>query len=199
MNMLQDFGKRPDGQRGMHPAARLVMAGAAALALLLGAAVAAHGQVTPSGDAGGLTISAGATGSGFYLQYGERKMVGLTGFVDVDSRSPFGLEFEGRWLEWKQTANVHAETYSAGPRYHRNIGKFQPYAKGMAGFGEFAFPYGLAQGHYFVATAGGGLDYHIRHRIYIRAADIEYQYWPQFTYGGMSSFGVSAGIRVRVF
>ncbi len=196
--MVHDFGKRPDGERKLRLGARMGFVGAI-LAFLLGSGVAAHSQVAPSGDAGGLNISAGATGSGFYLQYGERKMVGLTGFVDVDSRSPFGLEFEGRWLEWKQTANVHAETYSGGLRYHRNYGKFQPYAKGLAGFGEFAYPYGLAQGHYFLATAGGGLDYHVRRRIYIRAADVEYHYWPQFTYGAMSSFGVSAGIRVRVF
>ena len=126
-------------------------------------------------------------------------MVGITGFVDVDTRSPFGLEAEGRWLEWNQTANVHAETYSIGPRYHRNFGKLQPYAKGMLGFADFNFPYNLATGKYLTITAGGGLDYHLTRRIYIRAADFEYQFWPQFTFGSMSSLGVSSGIRVRVF
>jgi hypothetical protein len=109
------------------------------------------------------------------------------------------LEAEGRWLEWNQTANVHAETYSIGPRYHRNFGKLQPYAKGMLGFADFNFPYNLATGKYLTITAGGGLDYHLTRRIYIRAADFEYQFWPQFTFGSMSSLGVSSGIRVRVF
>ena len=172
---------------------------AAALILSLGAAGSARGQVKPAGDAGKLMISAGATGSGYYLQYGERKMLGITGFVDIDSRSPFGVELEGRWLEWNQTANVHAETYSLGPRYHRDIGKLNPYAKAMVGYSDFSFPYGLAQGKYLTVTAGGGLDYRLSRRIYLRAADVEYQYWPQFTYGATSSVGVSAGIRVRVF
>lgn len=175
------------------------VAAVALIALLLCAAGTARSQAAPAGDAGGLRITAGATGSGYYLQYGGRKMLGLTGFVDVDSRSPFGVELEGRWLEWRQTANVHAETYSMGPRYHRDIGKFQPYAKGLVGFANFAFPYGLAQGRYMTVTAGGGLDYHIRRRVYLRVADFEYQYWPQFTFGSMSSFGVSAGVRFRVF
>jgi hypothetical protein len=69
----------------------------------------------------------------------------------------------------------------------------------LIGYGHFNFPYNLGQGNYLMVTAGGGLDYHVRHRIYIRAADIEYQYWPQFTYGAMSSLSVSAGFRVRVF
>lgn len=196
--MLQYFGTRRGGRISLRPGGGVVAA-VGLIAYLLCAAGTSHSQTVPAGDAGGLRITAGATGSGYYLQYGGRKMLGLTGFVDVDSRSPFGLELEGRWLEWRQTANVHAETYALGPRYHRNIGKFQPYAKGLVGFGNFAFPYGLAHGHYMMVTAGGGLDYHIRRRIYLRVADIEYQYWPQFTYGAMSSFGVSAGIRVRVF
>lgn len=162
-------------------------------------AAAAGGQVVPAGDKGRLNISAGATGSGYYVQYGERKMVGVTGFVDVDARSSWGLEAEGRWLEWRQTAEVHAETYSVGPRFHRNFGRFQPYAKGMIGEGYFNFPYNLATGHYLVVTGGGGLDYQISRRIHIRAVDVEYQNWPQFSFGAMTTFGVSSGVRVRIF
>jgi len=159
----------------------------------------AHCQTVAPGDAGKLTITAGATGTGSYLQYGERKMVGVTGFVDIDARNPFGVELEGRWIEWNQTANVHAETYSIGPRYHKNLGKLQPYAKGLLGYSDFSFPYHLATGKYLVVTAGGGLDYHLTRRIYLRAVDAEYQCWPQFTYGAMSTFSVSTGLRVRVF
>jgi hypothetical protein len=190
MKILHDFRKCRGGIAGLT---------AAVLAACLGMGSRASGQVVASADAGGLAISAGATGSGFELQYGERKMLGVSGFVDVDTRRRFGVEAEGRWLEFNQTADVHAETYSIGPRYHLNFGRIQPYAKGMIGIGEFNFPYNYAHGSYLVVTGGGGVDYHLKRRIYIRAADVEYQYWPQFTYGGMSSFGVSAGIRVRVF
>ena len=205
--MLHDFRKRrgnrrPDCYRGGDTGLRSRIQAAhmcAMLAFWWVIAGTAHGQVVAAGDAGKLTITAGATGTGAYLQYGERKMVGITGFVDLDARSPFGVELEGRWLEWNQTAMVHAETYSIGPRYHKDFGKLKPYAKGLLGYGDFNFPYNLATGKYLMVTAGGGLDYHLTNRIYLRTMDVEYQYWPQFTFGAMSSFSVSTGFRVRVF
>jgi hypothetical protein len=196
--MFHEFGMSCGGKWSSSRCARLALA-AVILVFSLGVSGLARGQVVPAGDVGKLMISVGGTGSGYYLQYGERKMLGVSGFVDIDSRSPFGVELEGRWLEWNQTANVHTETYSLGPRYHRNFGKLYPYAKGMVGFGDFSFPYGLATGRYLMVTGGGGLDYRLSNRIYLRAADVEYQYWPQFTYGAMTSVGVSAGIRVRAF
>jgi hypothetical protein len=156
-------------------------------------------QVVPPGDQGGARLSAGVLGSGYTLQYGQRKMAGISAFVDADTKRRLGIEAEGRWLEYNQTANVHAETYSIGGRYHFDLGRFQPYAKGLVGFGDFNFPYNYARGRYLVVTAGGGLDFHWTRRIYVRAVDVEYQDWPQFTFGNMNSLGVSAGLRVRIF
>jgi hypothetical protein len=169
------------------------------LALSLCLVGGAYGQTVPDGDAGRLRVSAGVAGSGIYLQYGVRTMGGLTGFVDLDARSPLGVELEGRWVELNQRANVHTETYSVGPRYHHSFGNLQAYGKGMVGFGDFNFPYDLARGRFVVVTAGGGVDLEVRRRLSVRAVDVEYQCWPQFTYGTMSSFVVSAGLRVRVF
>lgn len=161
---------------------------------------AARAQVVPAGDKGGLFISAGGEGTGETLQYGDRKMTALTAFVDVDTRRRLGVEFEGRWLEWRQTANVHAETYSVGGRYHFDFGRrFQPYVKGLAGFGNFSYPYGLGTGRYLVITGGGGLDYFVNRRFTLRAADFEYQDWPQFNFGNMTTASVSVGLRVHVF
>ncbi len=156
-------------------------------------------QVVPPGDQGGARLSAGAMGSGYTLQYGQRKMTGIAGFVDLDTKRRLGIEAEGRWLEYFQTANVHAETYSIGGRYHFDLGRCEPYAKGLVGFGDFNFPYSYAYGRYLVVTAGGGLDFHWTNRIYVRAVDFEYQDWPIFTFGNMNSFGVNAGLRVRIF
>lgn len=179
---------------------RLFSAAPGALLLLcLGTAPAARAQVAAAGDKGGLIVSVGGTGSGEELQYGARKMLGVTGFVDADTRRRFGIEAEGRWLEWRQSDDVHAETYSIGGRYHFDFRRFQPYAKGLIGVGHFNFPYNLATGSYLVITAGGGLDFSLTKRIHIRAADFEYQDWPQFTYGSMATASVSAGFRVRVF
>ena len=167
--------------------------------LAMGMTSMAHAQVASQASAGGFQLSAGATGSGFYVQYGERKMVGVTGFVDADTRRGLGVEAEGRWLEFHKTNDVHVETYSIGARYHMNFRRFQPYAKGLIGFGDFNFPYNYATGRYLVVTAGGGMDYYWTRRIHFRLADAEWQYWPQFTYGAMTTAGVSAGVRVNIF
>lgn len=172
------------------------------LALCLVMARPATAQVVPAADAGGLKLSAGATASGYYVQYGERKMLGIAGFVDADTNRRIGVEGEARWLLFHQIANVTTTTYMIGPRYYRDYGRFEPYVKGLVGIGEFNFPYNLAKGSYLVIAPGGGVDYRINHRFRLRAVDFEYQMWPQFNYGlnnvMMSSYGISTGIRVRI-
>jgi hypothetical protein len=69
--------------------------------------------------------------------------------------------------------------------------------KGLAGIGKFNFPYNYAKGRYFVIAGGGGLDYRINPRLSVRG-DFEYQYWPQFTFGPMSSGGASISLRYLV-
>jgi hypothetical protein len=157
----------------------------------------ARAQSAESANAGGYSIWVGGAVSGYYLQYGGLKNLGVSGFVDADTIRRFGIEGEGRWLDFHQTNNIHAETYLAGPRYHFNMGRTQPYVKGLAGLGKFNFTYNYAHGSYFVIAPGGGLDYRVNHRLSARA-DFEYQYWPQFTFGPMSSAGVSVGIRYLV-
>jgi hypothetical protein len=210
MKRFHDFWK----QAGRKPAVRFRLAvrtrladrlrivGALAAAVFtacLGAPQQAHAQVGPSAMSGGFRLSAGATATGSYVQYGARDLVGYSAFVDAETHRSLGIEAEGHWLEFHQVEDVHVETYSAGLRYHMNFGRFQPYAKGLIGFGDFNFPFSYAHGRYLVATAGGGLDYRWTNRIRIRVADVEYQDWPQFTYGAMSSLGVSAGLKVGIF
>ena len=161
---------------------------------------AARAQVAPAGDKGGARIAVGALGSGEALDYGGRKMIGVTGFADVDTRRRIGIEAEARWLEFHRTANVHAETYSIGLRYHFDLGsRFEPYVKGLIGFGHFNYPYNLGTDNDLVVTAGGGLDYRLTGRLYWRAADFEYQNWPQFHFGGMNTAALSSGLRLRIF
>jgi hypothetical protein len=176
----------------------------AVFAVCLIAPQAASGQVVPSADAGGYSLIVGATATGDILGYGDRKMIGVAAIADLDTRRRIGLEGEAQWLTFHQTANVHTTTYLAGPRYHLSYGRFQPYVKGLIGFGEFYYPgYGssgnLGTDKDFVLEPGGGLDFRVTRRIRIRVADFEYQIWPQFHYGTLSSYGLSTGIRVRVF
>jgi hypothetical protein len=168
--------------------------------LLFSLASSVRAQVIPAGHQGTLKLSAGVIGSGDTLQYGSRQMLGVGAVVDAETTGHFGIEAEGRWVEFNQRANVHAETYSIGGRYHIPLGsRWQAYAKGLVGFANFNFPYNYAQGRYLVVTAGGGMDFHWTHRIYLRAADIEYQNWPGFTYGSMNSLNASVGVKVRIF
>lgn len=174
-----------------------------ALLLLLASALwapatAARAQVAAAGQKNVLRLSAGADGSGDTLQYGPRKMLGVGAFVDGDNTTHFGVEAEGRWIEFHQRANVHAETYSIGGRYHFVFGRLEPYAKGLVGFANFTFPYDYAQGRYLIVTGGGGMDYRWTRRVSLRA-DFEYQNWPEFTYGNMTSLNGSVGFKVRIF
>jgi hypothetical protein len=43
------------------------------------------------------------------------------------------------------------------------------------------------------STTGGSAG------VSFRLADAEYQVWPQFTFGSMSSYGVSAGVLYHIF
>ena len=66
--------------------------------------------------------------------------------------------------------------------------------------GKFHYPYNYAEGSYFVLAPGAGLDVKIgQSRYSVRVIDFEYQSWPNFTYGGLNPYGVSAGVTVRIF
>jgi hypothetical protein len=179
---------------------RLVPAAAALALLIVLVSRPALAQVIPAADAGGFKIWVGGEASAFKFDYGQQKLGGITALADVDTRRGIGVEGEARWLEYRSTNNmVHVESYSVGARYHRNVRRFQPYVKGLIGFGDFNFPYNYAYGRYTLVTMGGGVDYQWKKRISIRAVDMEYHMWPQFTYGSMNDMGVSMGVRVKVF
>ena len=172
----------------------------ALLTACLGLPTQASAQVVESADAGGLRMSAGVTVSGYYVGYGERKLLGYTGFVDIGPRGFLGIEAEARQLVFNQLADVHVATYLAGPRYpFREVGRFQPYAKALIGVGEFNFTYNYAHGSYLVIAPGGGVDYRLNGRMRLRLADFEYQSWPQFTFGAIPSYGVSTGVKFLIF
>lgn len=190
------FGVSPSA-RGKSFYRRVLFSFLLAIAIL---ALSRHAgaQAAESANAGNRFLYVGGGGSGFYLQYGERKNLGLTAWVDADTIRHFGIEGEGRWLEYHQTADVHVETYLIGARYHFDVNRFQPYVKGLVGDGRFNFPYNYAYGNYLVIAPGGGVDYRLTRRWSARA-DFEYQYWPQFTFGAMSSVGGTVGVRFRFF
>ena len=168
------------------------------IAFVVAGSRGASAQAVESAEAGRATMSVGMAVSGFTLGYGERKILGLTAWVDADTIRRLGIEGEVRRLDYHQVANVHAETYLGGVRYHFNRGRMQPYVKALGGLGHFNFPYNFATGNYLVVAGGGGVDYYLNRRWAARA-DFEYQDWPQFTFGAMNSVGATIGVRYRIF
>ena len=186
---------------GLWPGSSAVLP-AVFLAIGLAMAHPAQGQVVPSADEGGLLLSAGGTASGYYLNYGEQKLLGASAFVEADTRRHIRVEAEARWLQFHQTNDINARTYLGGASYFRDYGRFQPYAKSLVGFGQANLAFGLGQAKSLVIAPGGGVDFRFTRRIRFRLADFEYQFWPQATYGttpAFSSVGLSSGIRVRIF
>lgn len=157
------------------------------------------GQALPAGVGPGTYVRVGGGVSAFKLGYGQHWLGGAQGWVDANPFWNIGLEAEARWLRYNQDENVHATTYMVGPRWALHYGALEPYAKVLAGSGQFNFPFNYARGTYFVAAGGGGVDFHIGERWQVRAVDVEYQVWPKFTFGQMKSYGVSAGISYTLF
>jgi hypothetical protein len=152
-------------------------------------------QVAEAAVGGEQRLSVGGLVSGFHLDYGKRSLGGVGIYVDTDLNPHLGIEGEARWMFLHQENRTKFSTYQVGPRYQfSSIGRLRPYVKVLAGEATFQFPYKYATGNYFVVSPGGGVDYRINHRIRLRLADFEYQYWPDFTYGSMSTYGVSCGV-----
>lgn len=168
--------------------------------LLLGA-VPAHAQSPESATGDWSSLSVGGTFSATRLQYGQHWLEGGGFFVDGNFNWRFGVEGEANWAILNQMSNTHATTYLVGPRYQMNAFhnyRLRPYAKFLVGDGEFNFPYNYAHGSYFVMAPGGGVDYWLNSRIRLRLGDVEYQYWPGFTYGSSTNLSVSVGVRYRI-
>jgi hypothetical protein len=132
-------------------------------------------QVEQSAVGGDELMSVGGVGSLFHNNYGQRTLGGAGVFVDDT-------------------------TYLIGPRYSFNgYRRFRPYVKGLVGDGEFNFPYNYGHGSYLVVAPGGGVDFRVNRRLRLRLADFEYQYWPNFSFGALTNYGVSAGLKIRIF
>lgn len=148
----------------------------------------------------GTYVSVGATFSGFNTDYGKQKVGGGTLYVDANLYRRFGIEAEARKLTLNTTEDVKESTYLVGPKISFLRHGYRPYGKLLVGRGDFNFPFNYAKGQYFVMAPGGGIDYRVKHsRLSLRMIDFEYQVWPQFTFGAIHPYGVSAGLSFQVY
>jgi hypothetical protein len=158
-----------------------------------------NAQAEPTATAPGAYVSVGTSYSFFNSGYGEQKVLGTGIYTDINPIRRAGLEAEARWLKQSQSPNLRESTYLIGPRVQFRRGPYTPYVKTLVGLSHFEFPYDTAQGRYFVIAPGAGVDLMLGNDLKIRLIDVEYQQWPQFTFGTISPYGVSFGISYRVF
>ena len=157
-------------------------------------------QALPTATGPGGHVSVGAFASGFESDYGKRRIGGYGAFADYSPTWRMGVEAEYRTLHFHEEAQVSQTTYLAGPKIGLSSRALSPYVKVLGGLGVFHFPYRYADGHYFVLAPGAGLEWRLGDgRARLRLIDFEYQEWPQFTYGNLHPYGISAGISIRLW
>jgi hypothetical protein len=165
--------------------------------MLLGAN-RAEAQAKYAATAPGGYIAVGGTYSMYQSEYGSRVLGGAGVHVDINFSRAWGIEAEARWLRQHQLSDTHETTYLAGLRYQRHYGPFWPYAKVLAGDGEFNFPYNYGTGSYLVLAGGAGVELKVTDKLRVRLIDAEYQRWPKFTFGAITPYGVGIGITYRI-
>jgi opacity protein-like surface antigen len=155
-------------------------------------------QATPAASGPGSYVSAGVGFSSYQADYGQRWIDGGVAFVDVHPTWRYGIEGEARMLNYHTAEGVKESAYLVGPIIYLRPHRFRPYAKFLIGAGKIDFPFGYGQGTFLAYAPGAGIDYILSDRISVRAIDLEYQQWPQFTFGALHPYGVSAGIVIRL-
>jgi opacity protein-like surface antigen len=168
-------------------------------------------QVVAAGRGGNQQLYVGGTFSDFDPDYGYQRLYGIGAFVDYNYSPRLGAEAEVRFHRFNQLNSIHEDNYLIGPKLNWRHKRYAFYVKGLLGLGEFNFPASAAHGGYFATALGGGLDYRLTRRIYIRG-EYEYQIWPGFVGppdppappfvnrpNGLTPNGFAVGASYRVF
>jgi hypothetical protein len=156
-------------------------------------------QAIPTASMAGTGISVGATYSDYQADYGKRYLGGYAIHAEWDKTPRLGLQFEARVLRYNEEVGTHQTTFLIGPKFTLRRPWFSPYAKFLVGEGKFHFPYDYAEGTYLVLAPGAGIDVPLGQTRYtIRLIDFEYQSWPNFTFGGLTPYGFSGGVSIRI-
>ena len=160
----------------------------------------AKAQAAYAGFGPGGYVSVGVTASGYNTDYGKQRLAGPALYLDANLYRRIGVELEARSLRYNAHEDLRETTYLAGPKISTHGRTLRPYAKFLVGRGEFNYPFNYARGSYLVVAPGGGVDLRLgRSRLIFRIADVEYQFWPRFSYGPLHPWGVSSGLALRLF
>jgi hypothetical protein len=159
-----------------------------------------HAQAVPTASSTS-NIQIGVAGTFINSDYSKNQK-GFSVYGDFDFFHNVGIEGDIHFA-LITPADISENSYLLGPRYSWNYKRFHPYAKALFGIGRFGFQ----QGYYPSASTstfgqfalGGGLDFQASRHINVRAFDVEFQRWPNFTPNGLSpivyNFGVAYVLR----
>lgn len=157
-------------------------------------------QAEPAGIGPGSYVALGVSASGFNSGYGQQRLLGPTVYLDANLYRRIGFEAAARSLRFHATQDVRQTTWLAGVRFSSHGYNVRPYTRLLGGIGQMTYPYHDASGRYLVVAPGAGLDWRVRRSgLQVRLLDFEYQYWPQFTFGPLRTWGVSSGFSLRVW
>jgi hypothetical protein len=168
------------------------------VSLLAAATKFVQAQAVAAGTGPGPRWLVGGTYSYFAADYGKRELGGESGFVDYARSERISYEGEIRFLNINEEFGTHQSTYLGGVKFPYHWRRVTAYGKVLIGVGHFHYPYGYADGNYFVLAPGGGADLALGHGRYsIRMIDFEYQSWLNFPFGQLRPYGISSGIAVH--
>ena len=174
-----------------------------ALAALFAAATSQlHGQALPTATATGV-LQAGVGLSNAQGDEFTERLTGITGYATLDFTRHLGAEVDIHILTLITPYNFVENTYLGGARYVWRRGRFTPYVKVLAGFGQSYIKQPsttYAQGtpsSTMAYAAGGGLDIRLPFNINVRAIDFEYQMWPGYGNNGLSPTLLTCGAAYR--
>lgn len=149
------------------------------IAALLLLPTLSRAQVVAAGRGGNQQLYVGGTFSDFDPDYGYQRLYGVGAFADYNLSPRLGAEAEVRFHRFHQLADIHEDNYVIGPKINYRHKRYTFYGKALLGVGYFNFPLNAAHGTYLDVALGGGVDYRLTRRVYVRA-EYEYQIWPGF-------------------
>ena len=168
------------------------MIGRLALSFLLGSAVMAYGQATPTASrTADLQIGIGYSLA--HPDYPPATFQGVAAYADLDLRPHLGFEAEFHQVNHTSGYQSFQRTYEAGVRYHRDWGLLSPYAKAMVGRGQLEYPFAEAIGGYNMFAGGAGADVKFGPWLRVRG-EYEFQRWSSFPGSGLTPQIVTVGV-----
>jgi hypothetical protein len=151
----------------------------------------AHGQARLTASRTG-DLQIGGAFAYNYPDYTTHKFWGYNIYGDLDFGEHFGVEGEFRQtndhterIGGGGTVPQYQRNIEGGLRYHRDYGRFYPFAKFMYGYGGIEYPpypppasqaISAGTGSYNFVAPGGGFDFRVASHVTVRL-DMEYQIW----------------------